>query len=77
MLTHGENVTGVYYFATLPKFRRKGIARAMMSEICRLSSGKTIVLQATPSGVPFYKNFGFEELFTIPVYSNENDILSD
>lgn len=74
LLTHGENVTGVYYFATLPKFRRKGIARAMMSEICRLSSGKTIVLQATPSGVPFYKNFGFEELFTIPVYSNENDI---
>ena len=74
LLTNEENLTGVYYFATRPEFRRKGIARAMMSEIQRLSGSKTIVLQATPSGVPFYKNFGFEELFKIPIYSNESDV---
>ncbi len=74
LITHGENLTGVYYFATLPKFRRKGVARAMMKKICELSIGKKIVLQATPSGLNFYKNFGFEKLFNIPVYSNETDV---
>ena len=74
LITHEENLTGVYYFATVPEFRRKGIARAMMNEICRLSGNKTIVLQATPSGFPFYKNFGFKELFEMPIYSTEQDI---
>ena len=74
LITHEENLTGVYYFATVPEFRRRGIARAMMNEICRLSGTKTIVLQATPSGLPFYKNFGFDELFSIPVYSTESNI---
>lgn len=73
-ITKEENLTGVYYFCVMPEFRRKGIARAMMNEICRLSSGKKNVLQSTPAGVEFYKNFGFSELFRIPVYSNEKDI---
>ena len=74
LITHEEKYVGVYYFATLPEMRRKGIANAMMNEICRLSGNKKILLQATPAGVPFYKNFGFEELFKIPVYSNENEV---
>ena len=75
LLTNAPDLTGVYYFATVPEFRRQGIASAMMSEICRLSAGKRIVLQATPMGRNFYKAFGFEELFRIPVYSNDGDIL--
>jgi len=51
--------------------RRKGIARAMMNEICRLSANKKIVLLSMEGGLLFYKNFGFEELSTIPIYSNE------
>ena len=47
----------------------------MMSEICRLSDGKQIALQATPVGVPFYKSFGFEDLFAIKVYSTEPDVI--
>ena len=74
LITNEKNLMGVYYFATLPEFRRKGIARAMMSKICELASGKTIVLQATPMGLPFYKKFGFEERFIIPIYSTESDI---
>lgn len=74
LLTHGEKSTGVYYFSTLPNFRRKGIARAMMNKICEISNGKKILLQATPSGLNFYKNFGFETLFNIPVYSTETDV---
>ena len=74
LTTNEKNLMGVYYFATIPEFRRKGIARAMMSKICELADGKIIVLQATPAGLPFYKKFGFEERFIIPIYSTESDI---
>ena len=74
-LTNEPNRVGVYYFATVPELRRKGIASAMMSEICKLSAGRRIVLQSTPMGVNFYRSFGFEELFSIPVYSTDKDIL--
>lgn len=68
---HEENYTGAYYLAVLPEMRRKGIARSIMNEICRLSAGKDIVFPASTAGLPFHKNFGFKELFQIPVYSNE------
>ncbi len=73
-VTHEPEMTGVYYFATVPEFRRKGVARAMMTEICRMSAGKRVVLQSTPMGRDFYLAFGFTELFRIPVYSTEKDI---
>ena len=65
---------GVYYFGTRPEFRRKGVAASMMAEICKLSHGNIITLQATPMGHKFYKSFGFDELFAIKVYSNEKEI---
>ena len=74
LVTHEAELMGVYYFATKPEFRRKGVAASMMSEICRLSGGRKIVLQATPSGVPFYSAFGFEDLGAIEVYSTRADI---
>ena len=74
LTTNEPELMGVYYFATLPDFRRRGVASAMMKEICKLSNGKKIVLQATPSGVPFYNSFGFEDLGKIEVYSTEADI---
>ena len=74
LVTREPELMGVYYFATKPEFRRRGIAASMMNEVCRISGGKKIVLQATPSGVPFYKAFGFEDMFPIPVYSTESDI---
>lgn len=63
---------GVYFFGVVPEMRRKGIARAMMSEICR--HNKLITLQATETGYTFYKSFGFTEHFRMPVYSNTADI---
>lgn len=63
---------GIYYFGVIPEMRRKGIARAMMNEICRHNT--QVLLQSTPSGYAFYKSFGFNELFRIPVYSTESDI---
>ena len=63
---------GVYFFGVIPEMRRKGIARAMMCEICR--HNKLITLQATEAGYKFYKSFGFTEHFRMPVYSNTADI---
>ncbi len=74
LVTEEPEMMGVYYFAVVPEFRRKGVARAMMTEICRQSAGKRVVLQSTPMGRKFYVAFGFEELFRIPVYSTESDI---
>lgn len=76
LLTHEKHLTGVYYFAVIPELRRKGIAASMMNEICRLSrlTKRTITLQATPIGAHFYRNFGFDDLFAIKIYSDEADI---
>ena len=68
LTTNGTESTGVYYFAVVPELRRRGVARAMMDEVCRLSCGKRIVLQATPIGEKFYRSYGFEELFRIRLY---------
>lgn len=67
---------GVYYFAVPPEVRRKKIAQAMMNEIINaamLDNKNKIVLQSTPAGVPFYKNFGFDTVFNIPVFTNTAD----
>ncbi|MBQ7197092.1 MAG: GNAT family N-acetyltransferase [Synergistaceae bacterium] len=74
MLVNEPDSTGVYYLATVPEMRRRGVANVMLKEICKLSNGKKILLQATPMGLPFYKNFGFKELCKIPVYSDSNDV---
>ncbi|MBQ7169821.1 MAG: GNAT family N-acetyltransferase [Synergistaceae bacterium] len=74
LLTDEPGLAGVYYFGVKPDFRRRGVASAMMSGICGLSGGKKIVLQATPSGVPFYEAFGFADLGAIEVYSTVADI---
>lgn len=76
LITNEQNLMGVYYFAVVPEMRRKKIAASMMNEICRLAGEKKkkIVLQATPMGVKFYESFGFQSLFSMPVYSTESDI---
>jgi len=74
MLVDEPDSVGVYYFATVPEERRKGIAREMMTKICEFARGRKIFLQATPAGLPFYKNYGFEELCKIPVYSTTSDV---
>lgn len=71
------SILGVYYFAVLPRYRRSGVATAMMAEILRLARSEKksrVVLQATPSGVPFYRSLGFEPLGEIPLYSASDDV---
>ena len=74
-VARSQNLTGIYYFSVLPEHRRKGVARAMMNFAVKFAgeSGK-ILLQATPSGIPFYRSFGFRDLFEIELYSNSDDV---
>ncbi|NLL36949.1 MAG: GNAT family N-acetyltransferase [Fretibacterium sp.] len=77
-LVHLDSSTaGIYYFAVMPCFRRRGVARGMMAEASRLAleAGRdTLVLQATPSGFLFYRSEGFETLFDIPLFSTSTDV---
>lgn len=74
-LTDGAESLGVYYLGTSPEMRHRGIAASMMNEICRIAGNRLIVLQSTPDGLEFYRNFGFNELFRIPAYSTDPEIL--
>jgi GNAT superfamily N-acetyltransferase len=73
---------GVYYFATLPEERGKGVGSAMMEKILRVASEGAsgfpalgfVVLQATPSGARFYASQGFDALFPLPLYSLTQDV---
>ncbi|MDR1649602.1 MAG: GNAT family N-acetyltransferase [Synergistaceae bacterium] len=73
---------GVYYFATLPEERGKGVGSAMMDKIlCIASEGAAgfsapgfVVLQATPEGARFYASHSFDTLFPIPLYSLTGDV---
>ena len=68
---------GVYYFAVPPRYRRRGVATAMMAEILRIvrrGGKRQVLLQATPSGVPFYLAAGFGALGEIPLFSAGDDV---
>ncbi len=68
---------GVYYFAVPPRYRRRGVATAMMAEILRIvrrGGKRQVLLQATPSGVPFYLAAEFGALGEIPLFSAGDDV---
>ena len=76
LLHKSEHAYGVYYFATVPQMRRRGLARRMMDTLAAAAfetRGK-LVLLSTEEGLPFYLGFGFTPLSDIPIYSSSDDI---
>ena len=68
---------GIYYFATLPEERRKGVGDAILHEATRLAAelGRSVLtLQATPEGIPFYASRGFKALFRLPLHSFSEEV---
>lgn len=54
---------GIYAVATVPQWRRRGLARGLMRSIIDDALGRgarTATLQSTPMGVPLYESLGFE-----------------
>lgn len=74
MLFAGGETCGIYYISTLPEFRGRGLAGAMVNRLkaraAELGFGKAVLL-ATPSGRPLYLKHGFTELATVMIYRSE------
>lgn len=75
LLHNSESSCGLYYFSTLPKYRRQGFARRLMNSLAAkaFDSHNILVLLATEEGLPFYKNFGFTAIEKIPIRSLKID----
>lgn len=66
-----DGVLGVYWVATTPEARRKGIAAATMTAVLEQArnAGQThATLQSTAIGYNFYKHLGFQDLYLESVY---------
>jgi ribosomal protein S18 acetylase RimI-like enzyme len=60
--TH-NNVSGIYFIATLPEYRGKGYASALVSKLtadCFENGAKEVILHASDAGKFIYINLGFE-----------------
>ncbi len=76
LLSLTGDIAGIYYFSTLPAFRRRGLGRHLLSETleeARCSGCRTAVLQASPMGFPLYKNAGFAVCGRFAVHSTDPD----
>jgi GNAT superfamily N-acetyltransferase len=67
---------GLYYFATVPRYRRRGVARSHMSALAGFSARlcDKLVLLATEEGLPFYNDFGFTSVADIPMRSLSQEL---
>ena len=77
MLTQTHDTAGIYYVATLPAFRRRGLGVKLMNQV--LSDAKSMgythaCLLATASGHPLYLKCGFLDVFSSGVYSYETEL---
>jgi GNAT superfamily N-acetyltransferase len=50
---------GVYWVATLPECRRRGVGRALLSRALEGCRDRAVTLTATAAGVPLYRGLGF------------------
>jgi len=67
----GAGVAGLYYVATLPQARQKGIAAAMTLAACleaRDMSYRVGVLQSSPMAVSIYRRLGFKQYCSLGRY---------
>ncbi len=71
-LVNAAGVIGVYSLATMPDFRRRGYAEALLrtatAEISRRTGLSRIILQSTEAGYALYKRMGFRDVTKFTVY---------
>jgi len=70
-----SGVVGIYSVATVPQFRRRGYAEAIMRQVMdeiRESTGiERTVLQATSSGLGLYQRMGYRRVTKFDVYISD------
>lgn len=74
MLCTARELAGIYYIATHPKFRRRGLAlrvmKGLMARAKAMGHGKVCLL-ATPDGRPLYHRCGFHDTCIVRVRALE------
>lgn len=63
LVYHQKSVAGIYLVGTVPEFRRRGFADAIVRRALRNETRKgvsTVVLQASEMGLPVYDRIGFQ-----------------
>jgi predicted acetyltransferase len=63
MVIHSGSTAGIYWVATKPTARRRGLGAVVTTAAARIAfddGADVVVLQATPAGVPVYERLGFE-----------------
>ena len=72
MMFLGGGSAGLYYIATRPAFRQRGLAARVVLRLLQAagdSGEQTACLLATPQGRPLYAKLGFEEVCRVPIYA--------
>jgi ribosomal protein S18 acetylase RimI-like enzyme len=68
-LVRAEGALGIYSLGTLPEYRRRGYAEALLrSALEEKQPGELLVLESTESGYPLYRRLGFREAAQFSVY---------
>jgi GNAT superfamily N-acetyltransferase len=57
-----DEVVGVYWVTTMPRFRSRGLGRALMHELLRRFDDRPVTLTASRLGRPLYESLGFDNL---------------
>ncbi len=71
LFLHGDNA-GVYFVTTLPEYRNKGIASALILnsiKYTKTAGYKYCILQSSKDGLAVYKRAGFQECCCADIYS--------
>ncbi len=71
ILFDGEGAAGLFYIGTVPKARRKGIAKTMVYYLLNEAKNRGYpisILQASEMGYPVYKKIGFKKYYTTKIY---------
>jgi len=58
----GDRAVGVYWVATLPEHRSRGVGRALLETVLAAFPDRVITLTATLAGEPLYRRLGFQEV---------------
>jgi GNAT superfamily N-acetyltransferase len=57
-----DDVAGVYWVTTMPRFRSRGLGRALMHAVLRRYDDRPVTLAASRLGRPLYESLGFDDL---------------
>lgn len=72
----GTGVLEIKNIATVPKFQRKGYAKALINFLVKEYGGRYSILQVgtgdSPSTIPFYEKCGFVRSHIVPNFFTDN-----